>query len=98
MPSHPSAQDLKGLKRCQEIQESAGEAMVSGTNSEDEGCSASSEETVSSSTSSSLGGKRHMSIEDALLMDKISTTSLGGTSMEISGSEDADQYPSESIV
>lgn len=97
--SHPSVQDFKGLKKCQEIQESAGEAMVSGTNSEDEGCSASSDETVSSASSStsSLGGKQHLSIEDALLIEKIST-SLGGTPMEVSWSDDGDHFPSESVV
>lgn len=108
LPSHPSVQDLKVLKKCQEIQESAGEAMVSGTNSEDEGCSASSDDIISSASSadsatSSLdcngaAGKHHvLSLEDAL-MNKMST-SLGGTPMEVSWSDDVDQFPSgESIV
>lgn len=51
LPTHSSLHDLK-VHNCQEIQESAGEAMVSGTNSEDEGCSAYSDEIVSSSSSS----------------------------------------------
>ncbi|XP_055917367.1 mucin-2 isoform X2 [Eupeodes corollae] len=99
LPSHPSVHDLKKLKKCQEIQESAGEAMVSGTNSEDEGCSASSDEAVSTSSSngtssSSLHHKQHMSIEEVLLLDKIH--SLNGTPMEVSWSDDV--FASESTV
>ncbi|XP_043663149.1 kinesin-related protein 8 isoform X3 [Drosophila teissieri] len=77
-------------KKFQEIQESAGEAMVSGANSEDESCSASSEDIMRSSSASSTasGGslsKRpkqppsRMSIEEALPC----------TPMEVSWSEDA---------
>ncbi|XP_017047390.2 LOW QUALITY PROTEIN: uncharacterized protein LOC108092364 [Drosophila ficusphila] len=78
-------------KKFQEIQESAGEAMVSGANSEDESCSASSEDMMRSSASASSdasGGslsKRpkqppsRMSIEEALPC----------TPMEVSWSEDA---------
>ncbi|XP_033236895.1 nuclear mitotic apparatus protein 1 isoform X2 [Drosophila pseudoobscura] len=81
--------DANALKKFQEIQESAGEAMVSGANSEDESCSASSEDMMRSSTSStaSVGSlsKRpkqpssRMSIEEALPC----------TPMEVSWSEDA---------
>ncbi|XP_055837020.1 mucin-12 [Episyrphus balteatus] len=100
LPSHPSVHDLKKLKKCQEIQESAGEAMVSGTNSEDEGCSASSDEAVSTSSSNGTSSsslhhhKQHMSIEEALLLDKIH--SLNGTPMEVSWSDDV--FASESTV
>ncbi|XP_034099952.1 serine-rich adhesin for platelets [Drosophila albomicans] len=85
-------------KKFQEIQESAGEAMVSGANSEDESCSASSEDMRSSSASSTASAagcslsKRQkqpsrMSIEEALLLDQVN--SLNGTPMEVSWSEDA---------
>lgn len=88
----------KALKKFHEIQESAGEAMVSGANSEDESCSASSEDMRSSSASSTASAagctlsKRqkqpsHMSIEEALMLEQIS--SLNGTPMEVSWSEDA---------
>ncbi|KAH8249662.1 hypothetical protein KR032_011133, partial [Drosophila birchii] len=77
-------------KKFQEIQESAGEAMVSGANSEDESCSASSEDMMRSSSASSTasGGSlfkipkqppSRMSIEEALPC----------TPMEVSWSEDA---------
>lgn len=91
LPTHSSVHDLK--KKFHEIQESAGEAMVSGTNSEDEGCSASSDEIVCSvSTSSATTGSTsslkhsHMSLEEVLLLDKIH--SLNGTPMEVSWSDD----------
>lgn len=85
-------------KKFQEIQESAGEAMVSGANSEDESCSASSEDMRSSSASSTASAaglslsKRQkqpsrMSIEEALLLEQVN--SLNGTPMEVSWSEDA---------
>lgn len=85
-------------KKFQEIQESAGEAMVSGANSEDESCSASSEDMRSSSASSTASAagmslsKRpkqpsRMSIEEALLLEQVN--SLNGTPMEVSWSEDA---------
>ncbi|XP_023170370.2 putative ciliary rootlet coiled-coil protein 2 isoform X2 [Drosophila hydei] len=88
----------KALKKFQEIQESAGEAMVSGANSEDESCSASSEDMRSSSASSTASAagctlsKRQkqpsrMSIEEALMLEQIN--SLNGTPMEVSWSEDA---------
>nr|XP_017037395.1 uncharacterized protein LOC108085346 isoform X3 [Drosophila kikkawai] len=77
-------------KKFQEIQESAGEAMVSGANSEDESCSTSSEDMMRSSSASSTasGGSlfkipkqppSRMSIEEALPC----------TPMEVSWSEDA---------
>lgn len=86
-------------KKFQEIQESAGEAMVSGANSEDESCSASSEDMRSSSASSTASAaglslsKRQkqpsrMSIEEALLLEQVNG-SLNGTPMEVSWSEDA---------
>lgn len=86
-------------KKFQEIQESAGEAMVSGANSEDESCSASSEDMRSSSASSTASAagcslsKRQkqpsrMSIEEALLLEQ-QGNSLNGTPMEVSWSEDA---------
>lgn len=107
LSTHSSVHDLKVLKKCQEIQESAGEAMVSGTNSEDEGCSASSDDVVSTSSttsgsSTSLNNHHqrlrdhHMSIEEVLLLDKIH--SLNGTPMEVSWSDDPDQFASESTV
>ncbi|XP_017857382.1 PREDICTED: myb-like protein P isoform X2 [Drosophila arizonae] len=88
----------KALKKFHEIQESAGEAMVSGANSEDESCSASSEDMRSSSASSTASAAgctlskcqkqpSHMSIEEALMLEQIS--SLNGTPMEVSWSEDA---------
>lgn len=96
LPTHPSVHDLK---KCQQIKESAGEAMVSGTNSEDEASSASSDDCISdgSSRSSSMhSGRRRSSIEDAL-MRKI-VASLDSTPMEVSWSEDGDQFINESIV
>ncbi|XP_013098576.2 serine-rich adhesin for platelets [Stomoxys calcitrans] len=105
LPSHPSVQDLKVIKKCQEIQESAGEAMVSGTNSEDESCSASSDDVVSTasssanseSTSSSNPMKNsRMSIEEVLLIDKMN--SLSGTPMEMSWSEDAEGITNSSTL
>ncbi|XP_043069775.1 uncharacterized protein toc isoform X3 [Drosophila bipectinata] len=91
---HPRSSTMKlmnsEVKKFQEIQESAGEAMVSGANSEDESCSASSEDMMRSSASStaSVGSltKRpkqppsRMSIEEALPCC---------TPMEVSWSEDA---------
>lgn len=63
LPSLPSVQDLKKIQSNNIPKESAGEAMVSGSNSEDE------------------------------------TSSLGGsTPMEVSWSEDGEQFNSESIV
>ncbi|XP_061393875.1 restin homolog [Musca vetustissima] len=105
LPSHPSVQDLKGIKKCQEIQESAGEAMVSGTNSEDESCSASSDDVVSTASSSGNSDSTNssnqlknsrMSIEDVLLMEKMN--SLSGTPMEVSWSEDADGLANSSTL
>lgn len=90
LPSHPSVQDLK---KCQIPKESAGEAMVSGSNSEDETSSTSSDTTNSSCSIN----RRHMTIEEAL-MDKIVASLGGSTPMEVSWSEDGDQYPSESTV
>ncbi|XP_034471629.1 serine-rich adhesin for platelets isoform X2 [Drosophila innubila] len=88
----------KALKKFQEIQESAGEAMVSGANSEDESCSASSEDMRSSSASSTTSAagcslskrQKHpsrLSIEEALMLEQVN--SLNGTPMEVSWSEDA---------
>ncbi|KAM7352207.1 toucan [Cochliomyia hominivorax] len=105
LPSHPSVQDLKVIKKCQEIQESAGEAMVSGTNSEDESCSASSDDVVStasssaasdSTTSSNQIKNSRMSFEEVLLIEKIN--SLSGTPMEVSWSEDADSLANSSTL
>ncbi|XP_037817454.1 protein PF14_0175 isoform X2 [Lucilia sericata] len=105
LPSHPSVQDLKVIKKCQEIQESAGEAMVSGTNSEDESCSASSDDVVStasssaasdSTTSSNQLKNSRMSFEEVLLIEKIN--SLSGTPMEVSWSEDADGLGNSSTL
>ncbi|KPU72950.1 uncharacterized protein Dana_GF20582, isoform E [Drosophila ananassae] len=92
---HPRSSTMKlmtsEVKKFQEIQESAGEAMVSGANSEDESCSASSEDMMRSSSASSTASvgsltKRpkqppsRMSIEEALPCC---------TPMEVSWSEDA---------
>ncbi|XP_065358768.1 mucin-2 [Calliphora vicina] len=105
LPSHPSVQDLKVIKKCHEIQESAGEAMVSGTNSEDESCSASSDDVVStasssaasdSTTSSNQLKNSRMSFEEVLLIEKIN--SLSGTPMEVSWSEDADGLANSSTL
>lgn len=105
LPSHPSVQDLKVIKKCQEIQESAGEAMVSGTNSEDESCSASSDDVVStdyssaasdSTTSSNQLKNSRMSFEEVLLIEKIN--SLSGTPMEVSWSEDAEGITNSSTL
>lgn len=100
LPVHPT---VKELKKCQQIKESAGEAMVSGTNSEDEASTASSDGSLSSRSSSSE--RRRSSIEDANI-DKI-VASLGvdgagngtpmglvGTPMEMSWSEDVDHFDS----
>ncbi|KAJ6649949.1 hypothetical protein Bhyg_05192 [Pseudolycoriella hygida] len=104
LPVHPT---VKELKKCQQIKESAGEAMVSGTNSEDEASSASSDGSLSSRSSSS--GRRRSSIEDANI-DKIvasldidgagnaASVGLAGTPMEVSWSEDVDHFASESAV
>lgn len=104
LPVHPT---VKELKKFQQIKESAGEAMVSGTNSEDEASTASSDGSMSSRSSSS--GRRRSSIEDANI-DKI-VASLGvegagngtpmelvGTPMEVSWSEDVDHFASDSAV
>uniref|UniRef100_A0A1A9WXR3 Microtubule-associated tumor suppressor 1 n=1 Tax=Glossina brevipalpis TaxID=37001 RepID=A0A1A9WXR3_9MUSC len=109
LPSHPSVHDLKGNKKCQEIQESAGEAMVSGTNSEDESCSASSDDMASSvstssaaasdSTSSSSSNQiknPHISLEEVLLIKKIN--SLSATPMEVSWSEEGDTFANSSTL
>lgn len=105
LPSHPSVQDLKVIKKCQEIQESAGEAMVSGTNSEDESCSASSDDVVSTASSSAASDSTsssnqmknsRMSFEEVLLIEKIN--SLSGTPMEVSWSEDADGLANSSTL
>lgn len=90
LPSHPSVHELK---KFQIPKESAGEAMVSGSNSEDETSSTSSDTTNSSCSIN----RRHMTIEEAL-MDKIVASLGGSTPMEVSWSEDGDQYPSESTV
>lgn len=104
LPVHPT---VKELKKCQQIKESAGEAMVSGTNSEDEASTASSDGSLSSRSSSS--GRRRSSIEDANI-DKIvasldvegagNCTPMGlvGTPMEVSWSEDIDHFASDSAV
>lgn len=104
LPVHPT---VKELKKCQRIKESAGEAMVSGTNSEDEASTASSD--GSSSSRSSSSGRRRSSVEDANI-DKIvaslgvngagngTPTGLIGTPMEVSWSEDVDHFASESAV
>lgn len=60
LPVHPT---VKELKKFQQIKESAGEAMVSGTNSEDEASTASSDGSLSSRSSSS--GRHRSSLEDA---------------------------------
>ncbi|KAL9929679.1 toucan isoform 2-T5 [Glossina fuscipes fuscipes] len=109
LPSHPSVHDLKGNKKCQEIQESAGEAMVSGTNSEDESCSASSDDMASSvstssaaasdSTSSSSSNQiknPHISLEEVLLIKKINN--LSATPMEVSWSEEGDTFANSSTL
>ncbi len=102
LPEHSTVNELK---KFQQIKESAGEAMVSGTNSEDEASTASSDGSLSSRSSSS-GGRRRSSLEDANI-DKI-VTSLGagndppmglvGTPMEGSWSEDVDHFASDSAV
>lgn len=98
LPTHPSVQDLK---KCQQIKESAGEAMVSGTNSEDEdGSMASSDDSLSAGSSHSDGSSpsdRHHSSMDYEFMH-IVVASLDGTPMEVSWSEDNDHYPNESVV
>lgn len=105
LPSHPSVQDLKAIKKCQEIQESAGEAMVSGTNSEDESCSASSDDVVSTASSSANSDSTNssnqmkntrMSFEEVMLIEKIN--SLSGTPMDVSWSEDADGLTNSSTL
>lgn len=109
LPVHPT---VKELKKFQQIKESAGEAMVSGTNSEDEASTASSDGSLSSRSSSS--GRRRSSIEDANI-DKIVAslgvtgavnsppmTRLAGTPMEVSWSDDidiaVDPFASDSAV
>lgn len=99
LPTHPSVQDLK---KCQQIKESAGEAMVSGTNSEDEeGSLASSDDSMSAGSSHSDDGSspsdRHHSSIDYDFMH-IVVASLDGTPMEVSWSEENDHYPNESVV
>ncbi|XP_053959881.1 uncharacterized protein LOC128864305 isoform X2 [Anastrepha ludens] len=101
LPTHASVHDLK--KKFHEIQESAGEAMVSGTNSEDESCSASSDDACSASTSSATTGSTsslknsHISLEDdVILFDKIN--SLNGTPMEVSWSDDTEIFANGSTV
>ena len=87
MPTHPK------------IKESAGEAMVSGTNSEDEASTGSSDESISIESTNSSHSDRNPptgSLEH-VLMHKI-VASLGGTPLEVSWSEDGDHYPNESVV
>ncbi|KAG4071912.1 hypothetical protein HA402_006073 [Bradysia odoriphaga] len=102
LPMHPT---VKELKKFQQIKESAGEAMVSGTNSEDEASTASSDGSLSSRSSSS--GRRRSSLEDAANIDKIvaslgvnnePATGLVGTPMEVSWSDDVDHFASDSAV
>lgn len=101
LPVHPT---VKELKKFQQIKESAGEAMVSGTNSEDEASTASSDGLSSRSSSS---GRRRSSLEDANI-EKI-VASLGGagndapeglvgTPMEVSWSDDIDHFTGDSAV
>ncbi|KAH8411951.1 hypothetical protein KR222_003559, partial [Zaprionus bogoriensis] len=101
MASYPKAMH----KKFQEIQESAGEAMVSGANSEDESCSGSSEDMMHSSSASSsasaetAGGActhtkrlRQPSRRTSIeeaLQLEQQANSLNGTPMEVSWSEDA---------
>lgn len=104
LPMHPT---VKELKKFQQIKESAGEAMVSGTNSEDEASTASSDGSLSSRSSSSGGGRRRSSLEDANI-DKIVAslgankdepgTGLVGTPMEMSWSDDVDHFASDTAV
>lgn len=105
LPVHPT---VKELKKFQQIKESAGEAMVSGTNSEDEASTASSDGSLSSRSSSS--GRRRSSIEDANIDKIVASLGVGdgtgngpamgliGTPMEVSWSDDIDHFASDSAV
>ncbi|XP_037038955.1 uncharacterized protein LOC119076360 isoform X2 [Bradysia coprophila] len=101
LPMHPT---VKELKKFQQIKESAGEAMVSGTNSEDEASTASSDGSLSSRSSSS--GRRRSSLEDANIEKIVASlgannepaTGLVGTPMEVSWSDDVDHFASDSAV
>lgn len=94
--SYPNPSAQKVNKKCQEIKESAGEAMFSGNNSENELFSGTDSDSDSLSSASSdiispshYRLNRHYSIEEAL-MNKIAVSS-GSTPMEVSWSEDADE-------
>lgn len=101
----PTLPAVQKLKKCQQIKESAGEAMISGTISDDDasfesGSDVDSISVTSSTTSPSHSevNKRHnLSIDEEALMHKI-VASLNSTPMEVSWSEDGDNehYPHES--
>lgn len=90
------------LKKCQQIKESAGEAMVSSVNSEDDQSFGSGSDVDSMSASSSSATSpshtdvnkhgRQLTIDEEALMHKIvaSLSSTRSTPMEVSWSEDAD--------
>ncbi|XP_055713287.1 uncharacterized protein LOC129807812 isoform X2 [Phlebotomus papatasi] len=102
LPTHSSVHDLQNLQP----KESAGEAMVSGSNSEDEASSVDSSSAASSScgeessSNSASPTNRRLRLGD-FVMNKIVASlkdNEGATPMEVTWSEDGEQYPSESIV
>ena len=101
-----SLPNVKSLKKAHTLpKEAAGEALVSGSNSDDEASSSSLSDDTSES---SEGGRRdsNISIEDALMQKIVASLNsgiagndgVGGneTPMEVSWSEDGE--PSESVV
>lgn len=102
LPTHSSVHDLQNLQP----KESAGEAMVSGSNSEDEASSVDSSSAASSScgeessSNSASPTNRRLRLGD-FVMHKIVASlkdNEGATPMEVTWAEDGEQYPSESIV
>uniref|UniRef100_A0A1B0C993 Microtubule-associated tumor suppressor 1 n=1 Tax=Lutzomyia longipalpis TaxID=7200 RepID=A0A1B0C993_LUTLO len=103
LPKHSSVHDLQNLHP----KESAGEAMVSGSNSEDEASSVDSSSAASSScgeessSNSASPTNRRLRLGDFMMQKIVASFGQkdeGGTPMEVQWPEDGEQYPTESIV
>ncbi|XP_059616784.1 uncharacterized protein LOC132261810 isoform X2 [Phlebotomus argentipes] len=103
LPSHSSINDLQNLHP----KESAGEAMVSGSNSDDEASSVDSSSAASSScgeessSNSASPMNRRLRLGDFVMQKIVASLGQeaeGATPMEVTWSEDGEQYPSESVV
>uniref|UniRef100_A0A1L8E4U4 Putative microtubule-associated tumor suppressor 1 n=1 Tax=Nyssomyia neivai TaxID=330878 RepID=A0A1L8E4U4_9DIPT len=101
LPKHSSVHDLQNLHP----KESAGEAMVSGSNSEDEASSVDSSSAVSSSeecsSNSASPTNRRLRLGDFMMQKIVASLGAaaeGSTPMEVAWQEDGEQYATESIV